>query len=152
MVRHSVPNLRQEGAAPIPADGPGSPRLRVVVPYTSPELTRVALGAAQNLAEELSAELTLVAVQVVPFPCPLDRPSVDPAHFERQLVSVAGTVGSPVRIQIVRARDERTGFQSVLRPRSLIFMATKRRPWPTREERLRRSFMNSGHSVALLPV
>jgi len=126
--------------------------LRLVIPYTTHELTRGALEGAVKLARGLGADLTLVAVQVVPFPCPLSRPTVDPDHLKRELLTVAKTSSLCTRILVVRARDRETGFSSALAPDSLVLVATKRRWWRTAEEKLARSLARAGHSVALIPT
>ena len=128
----------------------GLRRLRLVVPYTTSGLTRKALVEAAGLARGLDAELTLVAVQVVPFPCPLSRPTVDPNHLERRLLAIARTSSLCTRILVVRARDREAGFSKMLPPGSLVLLATKRRWWRTTEERLARSLARAGHSVALM--
>ncbi len=124
--------------------------LRLVVPYTTPELTRRALDCAQELAHGLRAEVTLLAVQLVPFACPLSRPPVDPEHLRRQLMAIAGTSSLCTRILVVRARDREAAFTCMLAAGSLVLVATKRRWWRTAEERLVRCLSRAGHSVALL--
>jgi hypothetical protein len=49
-------------------------------------------------------------------------------------------------------RDWLDGFRKALPPRSLVFLATKHRWWPTREKRLARALLKAGHHVMLLPV
>jgi hypothetical protein len=130
----------------------GARQLQLVIPYTTSELTRTALDAAPKLARELDAEATLIAVHVVPFPCPLDRPTVDPDCLRRKLLAVAKSAAIPVRAVLVYARDWETGFQRVLKPGSLILVATNRRVWRTAEEKLARRLALAGHSVAVLSV
>jgi hypothetical protein len=136
----------------ISVTGAGFRRLGFVVPYTTRELTRSALEGAAKLVSGLSADLTLVAVQVVPFPCPLNRPTVDPDHLERELVALARSSALCTRILVVRARDRESGFHRVLAPESVVLLSTKRRWWRTAEERLARSLARAGHSVALMPA
>src|SRR6516165_6088260 len=50
--------------------------LWVVIPYTSPELTEAALRHA-GACTDLNVHVSLVDIQVVPFPCPLDHPPID---------------------------------------------------------------------------
>ena len=49
-------------------------------------------------------------------------------------------------------RDWLEAFKKVLEPGSLVILATKKRWWPTREEKLARSLAKAGHQVMLLPV
>jgi hypothetical protein len=48
----------------------GAGELRVFVPYTSPELTRLALAKATALTKNLAAHITLFTMHAVPFPLP----------------------------------------------------------------------------------
>ncbi len=137
---------------PVTVTGASPQGLRLVVPYTTRELTRSALQGAATLARGLRADLTLLAVQVVPFPCPLNRPTVDPEHLERELQALAKTSSLCTRILVVRARDRETGFSHALAPGSLVLVATKRWWWRTAEEQLARSLARAGHSVALVPA
>src|SRR5258708_3410017 len=64
--------------------------LRVFVLHTSRQLTKACLSAVSALTSNLGARVTLLAVQIVPFPLPLDRPDVAPQFVERELVTMAG--------------------------------------------------------------
>jgi hypothetical protein len=48
------------------------------------ELTQAALAEAGVLLRNLAVEITLLAVQIVPFPLPLERPTVAPEFLERR--------------------------------------------------------------------
>jgi hypothetical protein len=126
--------------------------LRVFVPFTSLDLTRAALRKAAELTRSLGAHITLFAVQVVPFPLPLDRPPVSPKFLENRLTAVALEVEAQVDVHTVLTRDLDAGFARVLAAHSLLVMATKKRWWPTAEMKLTRSLVRAGHSVALLEV
>jgi hypothetical protein len=126
--------------------------LRVFVPFTSPDLTRAALRKAAALTRNLAARITLFAVQVVPFPLPLDRPQVSPKFLESSLTAVALEVEAQVDVHTVFTRDLDAGFERVLAPHSLVVMATRKRWWPTAETKLTRSLVRAGHSVALLEI
>src|SRR5258708_34178854 len=87
--------------------------LRVFVPHTSRQLTKACLSAVSALTSNLGARVTLLAVQIVPFPLPLDRPDVAPQFVERELVTMAGGKSAPwgmpgmiVRGLGMRARGE----------------------------------------------
>lgn len=64
--------------------------LRVFVPYTSVELTKAALTGATVLVRKLDLHITLFAVQIVPFPLPLERSAVAPNFLEQRLLVIAG--------------------------------------------------------------
>jgi hypothetical protein len=130
----------------------GGGELRVFVPYTSPELTQSALAEAAVLVKNLDARITLFAVQIVPFPLPLDRPDVPRGFLEQKLMAIAAEVEAHVIAQVIYARDLDLGIEQVLPPNSLIVMATKKTWWPTSGAKLARALVAAGHNVALLEV
>lgn len=126
--------------------------LRVFVPHTSRELTKVCLSALLALTSNLGARVTLLAVQIVPFPLPLDRPAVAPQFVERELVELAREIEAPVDVQVMLARDLEIGMRLGLTASSLVVVAAKKRRWPNAEVKLARSLARAGHSVAVLGV
>ena len=129
-----------------------SHELSVCVPYTTSVLTRAALNSVVALTRNLGAHVSLVAVQVVPFPLPLDRPAISPSFFEQELNAVARDVEVPVDTQVVIARDREVGFDRAIPPASLVVLATRKRWWPTAQAKLARLLARAGHSVALLEI
>ena len=125
---------------------------RVFVAHTSRDLTKASLSAITALTRHLSARVTLLAVQIVPFPLPLDRPDVAPQFVERELAALAREVEVPVDVQVVIARDLDTGLHLGLTTSSLVVVAARKRWWPNAEVRLARSLARAGHSVAVLGV
>lgn len=130
----------------------GAGKLQVFVPYTSPNLARTALAQAALLTRNLTAQITLFAVHVVPFPVPLDKPNVTAAFLERKLAEVARGAGAPVEVRVIFVRDAEDGFRQLMVPNSLVVMASEKRWWPTAEVKLARALVRAGHSVALLGV
>jgi hypothetical protein len=126
--------------------------LRVFVPYTSVELTKAALTEATVLARNLDVQITLFAVQIVPFPLPLERPAVAPEFLQQRLLAAAGEIEAAVDVELIFARDLNFGMQRVLPPNSLVVVATKKSWWPTSEAKLAKSLTRAGHSVTLLVV
>jgi hypothetical protein len=136
-----------------PWEGPGSSReLSVCVPYTTSDLTRAALAAVGALTRNLGSHVSLVAVQVVPFPLPLNRPAIAPRLFEQELNAVARDIDVPVDAHVVIARDREMAFDRAIAPGSLVVLATRKRWWPTPQRRLARLLARGGHSVALLEI
>jgi hypothetical protein len=125
--------------------------LWMVIPYTTPELTRAALRHA-GVCSDLDVHVALVDVQVVPFPCSLDQPPIDQEFSERRLRGLLQETGVPGHAAVLYTRDWLEGFKRALEQRSLIILATKKRWWPTREDKLARSLMKAGHKVMRLPV
>ncbi len=155
MVTRSVqrsPNPSEElsifGRSPV--DKPAV-HLDLVVPFTTPQLTGVALKAARRMGAGLDAEIRLVRVQVVPFPLDPDSPPVPVAFLEQQLDRLArGGCAMPTTHEIRLARDFEAGLLSTLRFRSLIVIASKKRPWRTRTERLAASLRLAGYTVVMV--
>ena len=108
------------------------------VPYTTSVLTRAALSAVVALTRNLGAHVSLVAVQVVPFPLPLDRPAISPSFFEQELKAVVRDIEVPVDTQVVIARDRELAFDRAIAPGSLVVLATRKRWWPTPQVKLAR--------------
>ncbi len=129
-----------------------STRLRLFIPYTTPELTKAALASAAGFARKLRASVTLVSVHIVPFPNPVNRPTVDPEHLKHPLREAIREAPVPVRAVLVYARDHDTGYRRALAPASLVLIASRRRWWTTKEQKLARRLERAGHSVAVLAV
>jgi hypothetical protein len=125
--------------------------LWLVIPYTTPELTRAALRHA-GVCSDLDVHVSLVDIQVVPFPCSLDQPPINKKFSERRLHELLKESGLPGQTAVLYTRDWLEAFKKVLDPRSLVIVATKKRWWPTREEKLARALTKAGHHVMLLPV
>jgi hypothetical protein len=96
--------------------------------------------------------VSLVAVQIVPFPLPLNRPAVSSRFVEHELQTVAGDIEVPVDAHVVIARDCEVAFHRAISPGSLVVLATKKRWWPTPQARLARLLARAGHSVTLLEI
>jgi hypothetical protein len=139
----SVDQIRM--APPDSADG-----LPLTIPYTSTDMARQALRAAENLSRGLNVSVRLVAVQIVPFPCPVNRPPVALHHIAGPLERLAAEADIPVEVNIVLARDATAGYLEVLPHDSLVLMAARKRWWPTREMRLARRLARARHSVVVI--
>ena len=122
--------------------------LDIVIPFTTPDLTRAAVHAAGELSHGLQARIRLVKVQVVPFPADLDQPSAVLEFFKEQLLHFESPL--PIRIEIRLARDLEPALCQALNSDSLVLLATRRRPWKTRTERLAASLEKHGHHVLLV--
>ena len=125
--------------------------LWMVIPYTTPELTAAALRHA-GVCSDLDVHVLLVDIQVVPFPCPLDQPPINNKFSESRLSAMLKESGLPGKVGVVYTRDWFDAFRRVLEPQSLVILATKKRWWPTREDKLARTLSKAGHQVMLLPV
>jgi hypothetical protein len=123
--------------------------LRVVIPYTTPELTRTALHHA-GTSTGLGVWVTLIDVQVVPFPCPMDQPPINKKYSQHRLEELLRETGLNGHTSVLYTRDLAQGFRQALGSNSLVILAGKKRWWPTRQKRLARDLSKAGHQVMLL--
>src|SRR5215469_10376836 len=94
-------------------------RLNVFVLFTSVEATLAALKQAGHLAAELRGRIILVALQIAPYPLPLDRPPVGIDWNERRLRVIAGESRVETIVHISPCRDGRRTLDRLLSPHSL---------------------------------
>lgn len=122
--------------------------LDLVIPFTTPDLTRAAVGAANLMGAGLHAAVRLIKVQVVPFPLQLNQSPVYVDFLKQQLEQLDSAL--PIAREIRLARDFETGLEGALDPDSVVILATRKRPWKTRTERLAASLRKVGHKVVLV--
>jgi hypothetical protein len=130
--------------------GRGAPQLRVNVIATTEARTIAALRTAAGLATNLGAQITLIAVEIVPWQLPLHRPPVPVVFLERKLygfVCEAGIVEEEVRIQLCFCHDQRDALRKVVRPHSLVVIGGQNRWWLRRERNLEKFLTSLGHQV-----
>ena len=105
-----------------------APRLRLFVLFTDAPRTRAALHQARQLSRDLDAAITLLALQHVPYPLPLDQPPVDDAFLARQLAELATvdttSVDLPVEIEICRCREARSVSRALFPPGAILLIGT----------------------------
>ena len=123
--------------------------LDLVVPFTTPELTRAATDAANRMGAGLNATLRLVKVQVVPYPLDLSQSPVYIDFLKSQLARIPSEI--PATGEILLARDLETGLLGTLRSNSVVILAARKRLWRTRGERLAESLRRAGHKVIVVP-
>jgi hypothetical protein len=124
-------------------------RLDLVVPFTTPELTRAAIAAAGRMGDGLHAAIRLIKVQCVPYPLALNEPPVFVDFLRQQLSSFHSTL--PLTSEIHFAREFEPGLQYGLNEGSVIVLSYRKRPWRTRSERIAASLVRTGHKVILIP-
>src|SRR5947209_2745636 len=84
--------------------GIGTGVLWIVIPYTTPELTRAALRHA-GVCSDLDVHVALVDVQVVPFPCPLDQPPISKEFSQLRLQQLLKESRLPGQASVLYTRD-----------------------------------------------
>ena len=127
----------------------GTGLLDIVVPYTTPQLTRLALKKAEELASEIPSGIRVLRMQRVPFPLDLPHSPVSLAIIQQQTRQVArGISASEITIYLTRDPDET--LVKALRPGSILVIATRKRWWRTPQMRLKRLCEKNGFQVALV--
>jgi hypothetical protein len=125
-------------------------RLEVAVVFTSPAATMEAVREAGVLARPLNALVTLLVPQVVPYPASLESPPVLLDFSEQWLREMAAQSAVQTAAHIYLCRDATDTLQSVLAPHSLVVIGGRKRWWPTREQKLARNLLRSGHEVIFI--
>jgi len=123
--------------------------LDIVVPFTTPQLTRIALTKAADLTAEIPSRIRVLRMQRVPFPLPLDHSPVS-VEILREQVRKATSDVAPAEIVIYLTREPVETLLDSLEPRSILVIASKWRPWRTAQERLKRICERQGNHVALV--
>jgi len=123
-------------------------RLNISVIFTSVVSTLAALRQAGELAACLSARITILAPQVVPYPLPLEKPPVLLSWNERRFRLIADESPVQTTVRLYLCRDEIETLKRVLNPKSLVVIGARGGWWPfTREKRMARTLRRAGHEV-----
>jgi hypothetical protein len=102
------------------------------------------------LGAGLDSAVRIVKVQVVPFPLDVSFSPVPVEFLESQLEHLGSEISDlPYTAEIRLAREFEAGLLGALRFRSMIVLATKKRPWRTRTERLADSLRAGGYTVVM---
>jgi hypothetical protein len=122
--------------------------LDLVVPFTTPDLTRAALHTASQMGAGLGAAIRLVKIQCVPYPLDLDQSPVYLDFLRQQLQSFQAEL--PLTGEIRLAREFEQGLEGTLHENSVVVLSSPNRPWRTRNERLAANLQRRGRKVILL--
>jgi hypothetical protein len=122
--------------------------LDLVVPFTTPELTRTALNEAGRLGAGLQAKIRLLRIEIVPYPLDPQYPPVQPEFLQEQMETFQSTL--PIERNVLLARDFKPELCRRLRETSIVVLASRRRLWKTRTERLAAALRGAGRAVVLV--
>jgi len=122
-------------------------KLDIAVIFTSVESTIAALKEAGALASGLGARITLLVLQVVPYPLPLESPQVPIEFSERRFRAIASQSPVETTVHIYLCRDKLETLTAALSPGSLVVLGGRKRWWPTREKKLAQQLRRAGHEV-----
>ena len=126
-------------------------RLVVVVIFTDVPSTLAAMKTAAQLAAGLGGRIRLLAMQYVPYPLPLDEPSVNVPFLRERIYRLlescaAETWSSQVDTvaDVCLCRDACDTLPSLLAPQSVVVIGKRSRWWPKPEDRLARELRKKG--------
>jgi len=125
-------------------------KLNIAVVFTSVESTFAALKEAGNLANRLSARITLMMPQVVPYPLPLETPPVLVKFNENRFRVIASESPLETSVQIFLCRDRLEMLLGTLSPNSLVVIGGQKKWWPTTEKLTARRLRQAGHKVIFI--
>ena len=143
------------GSSPAQPDlSPSGRKLDLKVIFTDLPKTAAALATARSMARGLSAHITLMAAQVVPYPLPLAAPDVPVEFTERALESIAV---EDTTIEIFLCRDRNETLRRAVPPDSLVIVGVRKWRWwtcwlPSRERSLARLLRQDGRRVLVVTV
>src|SRR5437879_3654277 len=121
----------EESARPVAEAG----LLDIVVPYTTPRLTRLALREAQELALKLPSRIRVLRMLTVPYPLDLRHPPVALDVLREQTRQVARGIAA-TEIVLLLTRDAEQTLLKTMSPGSIVVIASEKRWWRTAQERL----------------
>ena len=131
-----------------PATGDAGQRLNVTVIFTSVEATLAALRRAGTFANSLSARITLLVPQIVPYPLPLESPPVLLDWNEQRFRMIASESPVETTVRLYLCRDRVETLKAALSAKSVVVMGRGKSWWPlTCEKRLVRQLRRAGHEV-----
>jgi hypothetical protein len=122
-------------------------QLNIAVLFTSVESTLAALKEAATLANQLSAHIRLIVPQIVPYPLPLENPSVQLEFSKSRFRVMVSESGVETSVQIYLCRDPFTALKSALQPGSIVVLGGPKRWWPTESQMLARRLRRAGYEV-----
>ena len=84
---------------------------------------------------------------MVPFPNELEYPAIAIPFLREQLGSFECAL--PVKAELYSAREEQATILRLMHAGSVVLIASKKRPWLTREERLASALRKAGTRVVV---
>jgi len=123
-------------------------KLPIAVVFTSVPATLAALKAAATMADKLNARITLIVPQVVPFPAPLEIPTVLREFNEHRFQVIARDARVDMAVRICLCRDRLGELRLLLPVGSIVVLGGRSgRLWPGKDARLARNLRRAGYEV-----
>jgi hypothetical protein len=126
------------------------PETAVYVIFTSIDRTIKALEKAREISRPVGANIVVVAVQVVPFPLPLDRPPVPMEFVIRRFEEKADEFPEGTKISAYLCRDPIVALKRVLNRNCPVIMGVRKKMWPNRDQRLAGKLKRAGYEIILV--
>jgi len=126
--------LRLEHSVIAPLSAAGTREIWVV--FTGSDYIAGALAMAAGIAAVLSAQICILAAQVVPYPLPLADPPVGPEFLERSLLDLAQEFDVDTTVEIYLCRDAAETLNQILPVGATVVIGGRKRWWRTAEQRL----------------
>src|SRR5262249_45750429 len=136
------PRVKAEGATQQAAE-----ELCITVLFTDSRRTRLAVNTAMKLAQDLNASFQIVALRVVPYPLPLDKPPIPREFTGQQILESVKDLLVPATVRIYDCRDPEATLLKVLPPASVVIAGFRKTWWPSRKRKLARELIEAGHEV-----
>jgi hypothetical protein len=132
-------------------DGADYGRLPVAVVFTTIEGTLAALNQAAHLAVGLSAQIVILATEVVSVRYTMSGLTESANFFQRLCQAMVTESELPdVAVEVYLCRDQLQCLEGRLRPRSIVLIGVSRRWWPRRERHLERALNRRGFGALLV--
>jgi hypothetical protein len=126
--------------------------LEVTVVFTKVPATLRALKMAAELAHNLNGRIRLLVPQVVPYPLPLEKPTLSEEFNRRRLQTLASQGSIDTRVEVWLCRDRYDALCRALEPDAIVVIGVRRSWWPAAEKALARRLRRKGHEVILVSV
>ena len=153
-----ISKLLSQPSPPLAADGDRATDalpVEVNVIHTDPVGTATALEFATRMARNLGACIRVRAAVSVPLQLPMDQSLISVQFMEQLLCDVALEFGAGIdekTVQVHLCRDRLETLLRILKPRSFVVVAGRKRWWPTPASRLAQALRDDGHDVVFVRV
>jgi hypothetical protein len=118
--------------------------------YTAAKWTMKALEKAYQMMQPIGGHIEIVALQVVPYPLPLDRPPVRFEFMIRHLEKLVARIPEQINISTFLCREPLEALKQILPRGYCVVIGTKKRWWPTNEKRLAGKLRRAGYPAILV--
>lgn len=123
-------------------------RLDVVVPFTTLPLTQVALKEADEILGTHRNRVRILRVHELPIYLPADSTAIPIECLRGELLKL--NAEHEFYGELLLTHDVDKSWADLVAPHRVLVIASKRRPWRTRQERFARRMSRLGHKVLVV--